>query len=56
MVPRDFFIELIISSEDFPISTKKVLDSMNIQHEKISINYINNIDCFKHDQELKKLV
>ena len=38
-----------------PISTKKVLDSMNIQHEKISISYINNINCFKHDQELKKL-
>ena len=36
-----------------PISTKKVLNSMNIKTEKISIDQINKLDCFDHDTELK---
>ncbi len=37
-----------------PISTKKVLNSMNIQAKDISIDQINNLSCFNHDRELQK--
>ncbi len=36
-----------------PISTEKVLDSMNITKDKIFIDQINKLDCFDHDKELK---
>ena len=38
-----------------PISTGKVLETMNIQAEKISIKYINNLKCFDHDIEIQNL-
>ena len=38
-----------------PISTEKVLNSMNIQSNKITIDQINNLDCFDHNRELKNL-
>ena len=38
-----------------PISTEKVLNSMNIQSNKITIGQINNLDCFDHNRELKNL-
>ena len=38
-----------------PLSTGKVLESMNIKIEKLSINHINNLKCFDHSSELKNL-
>ena len=38
-----------------PISTGKVLETMNIQAEKISIKHINNLKCFDHDIEIQNL-
>ena len=36
-----------------PISTEKVLNSMNLETDKISINQIHNLNCFDHNKKLK---
>ncbi len=38
-----------------PLSTGKVLETMNIKIEKISLDHINNLKCFNHSKELKNL-
>ncbi len=38
-----------------PKSTEKVLDTMNVEKDKISIKNINNLNCFIHTKELKNL-
>ena len=38
-----------------PLSTGKVLETMNIEIEKISLDHINNLKCFNHSKELKNL-
>ena len=38
-----------------PISTGKVLKSMNIEEKNISIKQIDNLQSFDHDKELKPL-
>ncbi len=45
----------ILLNSIIPIATEKVLETMNIKKENISINQINNLKCFDHDKELKEL-
>ena len=45
----------ILLNSIMPISTGKVLETMNIKKENISIKQINNLDCFNHEIELKNL-
>tara|TARA_X000001036_G_scaffold384800_1_gene378977 strand:- start:3574 stop:5115 length:1542 start_codon:yes stop_codon:yes gene_type:complete len=45
----------ILLNSIIPISTEKVLETMNIEKKKISINLIENLNCFDHNKELKKL-
>ena len=45
----------ILLNSIIPISTEKVLETMNIKKKDISINQINNLKFFDHDKELKDL-
>ena len=45
----------ILLNSIIPIATDKVLETMNVKKEKISISQINNLECFNHDKELKEL-
>ena len=45
----------ILLNSIIPISTNKVLETMNIKKENRSINQITSLDCFDHDKELKDL-
>ena len=45
----------ILLNSIIPIATGKVLETMNIKKENISINQINNLECFDHNKELKEL-
>ena len=45
----------ILLNSIIPEATNKVLKTMNIKNENISINQINNLECFDHDKELKEL-
>ncbi len=45
----------ILLNSIIPISTGKVLETMNIKKEKILISEIDNLECFDHDKELKEL-
>ena len=45
----------ILLNSIIPIATEKVLDTMNIEKEKISIDQINNLESFNHNKELKEL-
>ena len=45
----------ILLNSIIPISTGKVLETMNIKKKDISINQINNLKFFDHDKELKDL-
>ena len=45
----------ILLSPIIPIATNKVLETMNIKKENRSINQIDNLECFDHDKELKKI-
>ena len=45
----------ILLNSIIPIASNKVLESMNIKKENRSIALINNLKCFNHDIELKKL-
>ena len=45
----------ILLNPIIPLSTKKVLDSMNINEKETKIENILNFDLFNHDKELKKL-
>tara|TARA_X000001036_G_scaffold115720_1_gene108986 strand:- start:1688 stop:3229 length:1542 start_codon:yes stop_codon:yes gene_type:complete len=38
-----------------PISTGKVLETMNVKKEDILIDKINSLECFDHEKELKEL-
>jgi len=45
----------ILLNSIIPVATGKVLETMNIKNENMSINQINNLKCFDHDKELKEL-
>ena len=45
----------ILLNPIIPQSTNKVLTAMNLKKEDIHIKNINNLDCFDHNIELKKL-
>ena len=45
----------ILLNSIIPEATNKVLKTMNIKKENISIKQINNLECFDHDKELKEL-
>ena len=45
----------ILLNPIIPISTEKVLESMNIKKDDNSISLINNLNSLNHDKELKKL-
>tara|TARA_B100000575_G_C23130398_1_gene655648 strand:+ start:1166 stop:2701 length:1536 start_codon:yes stop_codon:yes gene_type:complete len=45
----------ILLNSIIPISTGKVLETMNVKKEKILISEIDNLDCFDHDKKLKEL-
>ena len=45
----------ILLNSIIPISTDKVLETMNVKKENRSINHINSLECFDHNKELKKL-
>ena len=45
----------ILLNSIIPISTNKVLETMNVKKENRSINQISSLDCFDHDKELKDL-
>ena len=45
----------ILLNSIIPIATEKVLYTMNIEKEKISIDQINNLESFNHNKELKEL-
>ena len=45
----------ILLNSIIPISTGKVLETMNIKKDKILISEIDNLECFDHDKELKEL-
>ena len=45
----------ILLNPIIPVATDKVLETMNVKKENRSINKINNLECFDHDKELKKL-
>ena len=43
----------ILLSPIIPLASNKVLENMNVKNENISIEKINNLECFNHDIELK---
>jgi len=43
----------ILLNPIIPISTNKVLDTLNVNPKKRLIKEINNLKCFEHDKELK---
>ena len=45
----------ILLNSIIPISTNKVLETMNVKKDYRSINRINSLECFDHDKELKEL-
>ena len=45
----------ILLNSIIPISTGKVLETMNIKKEDILIESINNLKCFNHEKELNEL-
>ncbi len=45
----------ILLNSIIPEATGKVLKTMNVKKEDISIKQINNLECFDHDKELKEL-
>jgi len=45
----------ILLSPIIPIATKKVLETMNLNNDTISIETINNSNSFDHEKELKNL-
>ena len=45
----------ILLNSIIPISTNKVLETMNVKKENRSINQINSLECFDHYKELKEL-
>ncbi len=45
----------ILLNSIIPIATYKVLETMNIKKENINISQIDNLNCFDHNKELKKL-
>ena len=45
----------ILLNPIIPIATNKVLDTMNIDKDKRSLNEISNLECFDHNKELKNL-
>tara|TARA_X000001036_G_scaffold84662_1_gene76671 strand:+ start:2919 stop:4460 length:1542 start_codon:yes stop_codon:yes gene_type:complete len=45
----------ILLNSIIPIATNKVLETMNIEIDKRSIDQINNLECFDHNKELKEL-
>ena len=45
----------ILLNSIIPFATAKVLDTMNVKKEKISISQINNLKSFNHETELKEL-
>ena len=45
----------ILLNSIIPEASKKVLQTMNIKDNDISISQIDNLECFDHDKELKDL-
>ena len=45
----------ILLNSIIPEASEKVLQTMNIKGNDISISQINNLECFDHDKELKDL-
>ncbi len=45
----------ILLNSIIPVSTGKVLETMNIKKENILISEIDNLNCFDHDKKLKEL-
>ena len=45
----------ILLNPIIPLATEKVLETMNIRKENRTISKIENLECFDHDIELKKL-
>ncbi len=45
----------ILLNSIIPVATGKVLKTMNLKSEDISIHQINNLKCFDHDKELEEL-
>ena len=45
----------ILLNSIIPKATERVLETMNVKQKNISINQINNLECFDHDKELKEL-
>ena len=45
----------ILLNSIIPKATERVLETMNVKQNNISINQINNLECFDHDKELKEL-
>ena len=45
----------ILLNPVIPDSTNKILETMNLKKIDISLNEINNLNCFNHNLELKKL-
>ncbi len=45
----------ILLNSIIPVSTGKVLKTMNIKKENILISEIDNLNCFDHDKKLKEL-
>ena len=45
----------ILLNPIIPLATEKVLETMNVRKENRTISKIDNLECFDHDKELKKL-
>ena len=45
----------ILLNPIIPIATNKVLETMNLNKESISIEAINNLNSFNHQKELKDM-
>ena len=45
----------ILLNPIIPLATEKVLETMNVSKENRTISKIENLECFDHDIELKKL-
>ena len=45
----------ILLSPIIPLATEKVLETMNVKPDNRTIDKIENLDCFDHDKEIKKL-
>ena len=45
----------ILLNPIIPLATEKVLETMNVSKENRTISKIDNLECFDHDKELKKL-